>query len=390
MTFYKKVLIIIGLLGIFGLGFWLGGVNKICPACPPEDVNFSVMWETWQKLKDNFVDSSKLDEQKMVYGATAGMVKSAGDPYTVFFTPDETTKFLEDVTGEFQGVGMEIGIKNDQLQVVSPIKGTPAERAGLRPGDIIVKIGAVVSAEISVEQAVSLIRGPQGTEVVLTIMRSDWKEPKEITIKRETIKIPSIEWEIKNGNVAYIKIFQFSETLSLDFKKVAVEILNSPAKKIVIDLRGNPGGYLEVSQEIAGWFLERGKTVVSEDFGNKEDQTIYKAEGNSKFANYPIVVLINKGTASASEILAAALRDNRGIELVGETSFGKGSVQTLQNLTDGSSLKVTVAHWLTPAGTQISGNGLTPDIKVELTEDDYTNKKDPQLDKALEIIKEMK
>lgn len=387
----KKILLVIVIFGAFGLGFWLGGENKICKICPPENVNFSIMWETWQKLKDNFVDPSKLDEKKMVYGATAGMVKeAAGDPYTVFFDPTETASFLADVTGQFEGVGMEIGIKDSQLQIISPIKGTPAERAGLRPGDKILKIGDKPTTDMTVDEAVSLIRGTAGTEVVLNIFRDDWKEPKDIKIKREVIRIPSMEWEMK-GDAAYVRIYQFSETLSSDFTKAAKQILDNPnAKKIVIDLRGNPGGYLEVAQDIAGWFLPRGKTVVTEDFGDDRENTIYKAEGNAKFANWPVVILIDKGTASASEILAAALRDNRGIKLIGETSFGKGSVQQLEQLSDGSSLKVTVAHWLTPKGEQISGNGLKPDAEVKITSQDLDAKKDPQLNKALEIVGEMK
>lgn len=387
MSLQKKILFVAILLGVFGLGFWLGGENKECPFCPPEEVNFSVMWEAWQKLKENFVSPGDLDEKEMVYGATAGMIEAAGDPYTVFFDPEETRKFLEDVSGEFEGVGMEIGIKDKQLQVVSPIKGTPADRAGLRPGDRIIKIGETVTADLAVEKAVSLIRGPQGTEVTLTVMREDWEETRDITIKRETIRIPSMEWEIKNDDVAYVKIYQFSETLSQDFRKAAAEIINSKATKMIIDLRGNPGGYLEVSQEIAGWFLERDKTVVVEDFGQNEEDVVYKAKGTARFADYPIVILVNQGTASASEILAAALRDNRGIKLIGETSYGKGSVQKLEQLADGSSLKVTVAKWLTPDGDQISEKGLEPDIKIEMTEEDYEKERDPQLDKALEVVK---
>lgn len=387
---HKKILFGILIISVFGLGYWLGGENKDCPFCPPEDVDFSIMWEAWHKLKENYVDPGSLNEKEMVYGATAGMVGSAGDPYTVFFTPEETTKFLEDVSGEFQGVGMEIGIKDDQLEVVSPIKGTPAERAGLRPGDKIIRIGDRATTGITVEEAVSLIRGPQGTQITLAIMRDDWEESKDITIRREIIKIPSLEWEIKNGDTAYIKIYQFSETLSLDFRKEALEILNSGARKIVLDLRGNPGGYLEVSQDIAGWFLTRDTLVVTEDFGDAKEDTLYKARGTASFADYPTVVLINGGTASASEILAAALRDNRGVKLLGETSYGKGSVQKLEELSDGSSLKVTVAKWLTPAGDQISEKGLEPDIRVELTEADYENKNDPQLQKALEIVGQIK
>lgn len=390
MTFGKKISYVILIVAAFGAGYWFGGEYKICPACPPQNVDFSVMWEVWQKLTESYVDPSKIDEKKMVYGAAAGMVKSLGDPYTTFFNPDETKRFLEDVTGEFQGVGMEIGIKDGQLQVVSPIEGTPAAKAGLKPGDKILKIGDKITADMATDEAVSLIRGPKGTSVVLTIFRDSWNISKEITIERDIIKIPSLKWEIKSGDVVYIRIYSFSEALSSDFQKAASKILKTSAKKIIIDLRGNPGGYLEVAQDIAGWFLEKDQTVVIEDFGQGKEENVYEAQGNSRFIDYPIIVLIDNGSASASEILASALKDNRGIKLIGVTSFGKGSVQKLEDLSDGSSLKVTVARWLTPNREQISEKGLKPDIEVKMTEEDYKQEKDPQLDKALEIIKEIK
>ncbi len=228
-----------------------------------------------------------------------------------------------------------------------------------------------------------LIRGPKGTEVVLTVFREGWEESKEIKIVRDVILVPSLKWEIKDGDIAYIKIYEFSEKASFDFRTAAIEILNSSAKKIILDLRDNPGGYLEVSQDIAGWFLEEGQVVAIEDFGAQEKKNEYKSQGPSKFSEYPMVVLINQGSASASEILAAALRDNRQIKLIGEKSFGKGSVQELEDLTGGSSLKVTVAKWLTPKGETITDKGLDPDIKAEMTDEDYEQEKDPQLDKAM-------
>jgi carboxyl-terminal processing protease len=390
MTLQRKLLLVVLIAAVFGVGYWFGGEYKVCPVCPPQNVDFSVMWEAWQKLAENYVDPSKINNQKMVYGAAAGMVKSLGDPYTTFFNPDETKRFLEDVTGEFQGVGMEIGIKDGQLQVVSPIEGTPAAKAGLKPGDKILKIGDKITTDIPTEEAVSLIRGLKGTSVILTIFRDSWGSAKEITIERDIIKVPSLKWEIKNSDVAYIRIYSFSEALSSDFQAAAAKILKTSAKKMIIDLRGNPGGYLEVAQDIAGWFLEKGQTVVIEDFGQGKEENIYKAQGNSRFVGYSVVVLVDSGTASASEILASALRDNRKIKLVGVTSFGKGSVQKLEDLSDGSSLKVTVAHWLTPNREQISEKGLKPDIEIKMTEEDYKQEKDPQLDKALEIIKELK
>jgi carboxyl-terminal processing protease len=315
------------------------------------------------------------------------MVKSLDDPYTVFLKPEDNKKFLEDVSGSFEGIGIEIGIKKKQLQVISVLEGTPAEKAGLRAGDKIIKINDNLTSDLTIDEAVSLIRGKKGTEVSLSIFRDDWDSIKEIKIIRDRINIPSIKWELKEGDIAYIKINQFSAKSDYDFLKTAIEILNSPAKKIILDLRNNPGGYLEVAVDMAGWFLKKGDTVVIEDFKNDKDDVVYKAKGNSKFLNYPIVVLINNSSASAAEILAAALQENRNIKLIGEKSFGKGSVQKIEELSDKSALKITVANWLTPKGKVISKEGLTPDIKVEMTEEDYQNKRDPQLDKAIEIIK---
>jgi len=389
MTWLKRIFLIIIIFVVFGVGFWLGEETKICPFCPPEEVDFSIMWETWHKLEESYVNPNDLNEQKMVWGATKGMVESVGDPYTIFFTPEETKKFLEDVSGEFEGVGMEIGIKDNQLQIVSPLENTPAEKAGLRPGDKIIKIDDALTLNITIEEAVSLIRGPKGTEVNLTIAREGWESTQEFKIKRDVIKVPSMKWELMEDNVVYIKLYHFSENLDRDFRTAAVEILKTSADKIILDLRSNPGGYLERAQDVAGWFLEKGQAVVIEDFSEEEEQIIYKAKGGSEFLNYPVIIIINEGTASASEILASALRDNRKIELIGKTSYGKGSVQKLEHLQDGSSLKVTVAKWLTPAGEHITDKGLTPDIEVEFTEEDYNQDQDPQLDRALEIIKKI-
>jgi len=402
MSLFRKslfpVILVAAFLAVFGVGFWVGREQVVCEICPPQNVNFSLFWEAWQKLQEKYVDPTKFNTENMIYGAISGMVNSLDDPYTVFFNPDESKAFLEDVSGRFEGVGMEIGSKNNQLQVIAPLEGTPAEKAGLRPGDKIVKINDTFTTNLTIDEAVKLIRGPQGTEVALSILREGWNAPKEFKIRRALIEVPSLKTDMisssgqANGekDIAYIKLYQFSENASYDFTRAALDILNSPAKKIILDLRSNPGGYLEIAKNIAGWFLEKGQTVVIEDFNNRQKQVIYAAEGNSKISHYPLVVLINEGSASASEILAAALRDNRSIKLIGTTSYGKGSVQELESLNKGSSLKITVADWLTPKGAKITGVGLKPDIEVQLTEEDYQNNKDPQLDKALEIIKELK
>jgi len=395
--FSKVIIIAVLLIASAFFGFYAGqqegekkAINQFFSKGAGEDVSnldFTLFWETWQTLKEKFIDKTKFDNQKMLYGAISGVVSSLEDPYTVFMNPEESKKFLEDVSGKFEGVGMEIGQKKGQLKIISPLEGTPAQKAGLRAGDKIVKIDDVFANELTVDEAVSKIRGDKGTEVTLTIFREDWNDTKEFKIVRDVIMVPSLKWEIKDNDIAYIRLYQFSEKAGYDFKKSSLEILGSPAKKIILDLRNNPGGYLEISKDIASFFLEKGSLVAIEDFGGKSESKKYIADGNDIFSGFPIVVLINQGSASASEILAGALRDDREIKLIGETSFGKGSVQEIKNLNDGSSLKVTVAKWLTPKGQSISDHGLVPDVEVEITDEDYQNDKDPQLDKALEILK---
>ena len=390
---FKKILtpffLVIIILASFGLGFYFGKIQVVCPVCPPQEIDFSLFWEAYHKLQEKFVDKEKFDLQKMIYGAISGMVKSLEDPYTIFLPPEETKRFIEDVKGTFEGVGMEIGIRKGQLQVIAPLEGTPAQKAGLRAGDKILKIDDKSTIDITIEEAVNLIRGPKGTEVTLTIFREGWEEVKEFKIVRALIEIPSLKWEIKDNQIVYLKLYQFSEKASRDFSRVAWEILNSPAKKIILDLRNNPGGYLEVAQDIAGWFLEKGQIVTIEDFGEGKEKKKYLSQGPSRLLEYPLVILVNQGSASGSEILAGALRDNRGIILIGEKTFGKGSVQELEKLREGSSLKITIAKWLTPKGKLITDIGLEPDIKVQMTDEDYELGRDPQLDKALEVIKNL-
>lgn len=376
-------------LGIFGLGAWVG-VNKLTYYVPqPDNVDFSLFWDAYKTIQEKYIDPSKITEQEIVYGAIRGMTKSIGDPYTDFFNPTQAKKFHEDLAGSFSGIGAEIGIRKDVLTIISPLKDSPAERAGLKPGDVILEINGTETNNMPTEEAVSLIRGERGTKVTLSIFREDWNSTKDIEIIRDTIKIPLMDWSLKDDKIAYIQIYQFDERLVYDFEKAVMQILQSPADRIILDLRNNPGGYLTVGQHIAGYFLENGQTVTIEDFGQHQEKQIYKAEGSASLAGYPVVVLINEGTASASEIVAGALRDNRNVKLIGQKSYGKGSVQELISLPGGSSLKVTIAKWLTPNGASISEVGLTPDIKVDIIESeaDEEDPKDQQLDKALEIIK---
>ena len=372
--------------GVFSGGIFLG--KKITYQVPqPGTIDFSLFWDAYNRLQQNFIDPSKINSQKIIYGAIEGMAKSLGDPYTSFFNPDEAQKFMQDLSGSFEGIGAEIGIKKDLLTIISPIDGSPAQKFGLKAGDAIVKINNKDASGMTTEEAVNLIRGPKGTEVTLTILRDGWTSLKDIKITRDTIIVHPIKWSLKNGDIAYIDITQFDQNLPSDLKKISLEIIQSPAKKIVLDLRNNPGGYLEVAQSVAGFFIEKDQIVTIEDFGKNRPQQTYKAEGGSELLNYPIVVLINEGSASASEILAGALRDDRGVKLVGTKSFGKGSVQEVLDLRGGSFLKVTIAKWLTPKGSSISDVGLTPDIKIDITDEDLENDRDPQLDKALEAIK---
>jgi len=402
MTYFrgKKIFFVFSLIFLIGAslvsGFYMGSLyeKSQCHLFLPENLDFSLFWEAYHKLQKKFVDPQKFDTKKIIYGAISGMVKSLEDPYTIFLSPEETKRFEEDVKGTFEGVGMEIGIKKNQLVVISPLEKTPAQKAGLRAGDKILKIDNKETFDLTIEEAVNLIRGPKGTAVTLTIGRSEWERPKEIKIIRDVILIPSLKWELKkspggNFDIAYVKIYQFSEKANFDFKTVAFDILMSPAKKIILDLRNNPGGYLNVAQDIAGWFLEKEQIIVIEDFGGEKKRKEYKVRDSGKLLQYPLVILVNQGSASASEILAGALRDNRGVLLIGEKTFGKGSVQELVELKENSSLKITISKWLTPKGELINEKGLEPDIKVEMTEEDYEKDRDPQLEKAIEVIKDL-
>jgi len=358
------------------------------------DIDFSLFWNVYNDLNAKYVDSGKLDANKVLYGAISGMVNSVGDPYTVFFEPVTSRKFQEEISGSFGGIGIEIGKRNGVLTVIAPIKDTPAFKANIKAGDKILKIDSKSTANFSIEEAVNLIRGKKGTKIILTTQNST---TRDVELIRDTIKIPTISWELIENDkkrVAYMQIFSFNQTVDSEFKKSAEEILKSGADSLVLDLRNNPGGLLDSAINLAGWFLDKNQVVVSEVFkdGTKND---FKSNGNSLLKQYPTIILMNGGSASASEILAGALHDNKNIKIVGEKSFGKGSVQELQNYKDGSSLKVTIAKWLTPGGVSISDKGIEADIEVKIDEKDYevegkievgTPGKDPQLDKALEII----
>ncbi len=397
----KYILIPIGVLVIalvFAGGFMLGKKSVSQSAVhdriffnkelgKPEVIDFSLFWKALEKLEELYVDSNKINYRDILYGAISGMTESLGDDYTVFMKPEKTESFMKSVSGDdsFEGVGMELGIKGKVLTVVTPIEGTPAYQAGIKAGDKILKIDDKTTEGMQVEEAVSLIRGEKGTTVTLTIVRKNLDQPKEFILKRDTIVVPVMRWEMIDNQIAYIKIYQFTSNLPSKFEDVVSEVLKNNAKKIIIDLRNNPGGYLEVSNEIASWFIPGGKVVVREEFREGESNE-YKSRGYRSLQDFPIAVIVNGGSASASEILAGALRDQKGIKLIGEKTFGKGSVQTLETFNDDSSLKITVAKWFTPNGTSIADEGLKPDVELEISQEDIDNDRDPQLEKAIEIL----
>lgn len=351
----------------------------------PADVDFSIFWDAWRIIQSDYLKSDSLDKKEMVHGAIAGLLNSLGDQHSTFFTPKEAKIFQEDANGSFSGVGMEIGLRDKQLTVIAPMEDTPAWRAGMKAGDKIVEIDEKSTDGITAEAAVRQIRGEKGTTVKLKIMRDSFDKPKEFPIIRDTIVVASVKLYFTDNNIAHLKLSNFSEKAPYDFYLAALDILKNQSQGLVLDLRNNPGGYLDVSINIAGWLINKEDTVTIERVKNGDDE-ILKASGNEALKDLPIVVLVNGGSASASEILAGALRDNRGIQIIGEKTFGKGSVQTVKTLFDDSMIKITVAEWLTPSGLSINKNGIEPDYKVELPEDWQTDDPDPQLQKALEVL----
>jgi carboxyl-terminal processing protease len=394
-----SIIIVVLAVSIFSGGFWFGknskpSIEKVTGIQNLESdkagvADFNLFWDAWTKVQENFVNRSKLDYQKMIYGAISGMLGSLDDPYTVFFPPEENKAFSQSMQGNLEGIGAEIGNRQGVITIISPLKDSPAMKIGLKAGDKVFEINGKSTSGLSVEEAVSLIRGPKGTEVTLTVLRDGWSEVKEFKITRAVINIPIVKLEMKQSGdkkIAYLALYQFTDNSVAEFEKAVHEILSSNVSGLVFDLRGNPGGYLESAVEMASWFLPEGQIVVTEDFGNgKKDD--HKSLGINKLGSLPTIVLIDQGSASASEILAGALRDNLKIKLVGEKSFGKGSVQKLESLRNGTSLKVTVAKWLTPSGHSIAEQGLEPDVKIEYTKEDAEAGRDPQLDKALELLK---
>lgn len=354
-------------------------------------IDTTAMNEVLGRLKKSYLKTTDIDPTKLMYGAAEGMTQALGDPYTNFFPPVDNSRSKEDLSGEFGGVGIQLGFVGKTLAVMTPLKDTPAMKADLRAGDLILKIVDKKNkvdkdtTNISLEEAVNLIRGEKGTEVTLTMFREGDKQSKEVTLVRDIINVPSTEltW-IDSGKVAVVVVNKFGEKTLPEWEKIVAEIKTKNARGVILDLRNNPGGYLQRAVDLGSEFVESGVIVKQRD---KLKTDVMNVDRNGKLIGMPLVVLINRGSASASEILAGALRERLGIKLVGEKSFGKGTVQEAQELPDGSGLHVTVAEWLLPSGKNIHGNGLDPDVLVEYKYDEKNPKADNQLDKALEVLR---
>lgn len=404
MEFFRKHGGLVGLGILIALGSFQWGYNRgqnTLPLTTTEienatdseiNIDFSPFWKAWKIINEKYVPASTTaemitDEEKL-YGAIQGLAVSLGDPYTVFFPPVEHEMFESDIRGNFEGVGMEVLAQEGAITVISPLKGSPASRAGILAGDRVIKINSKKTSNLSTEEAVQLIRGPQGTKVILTIVRKELKDPFDVAVTREVINIPTIATEVLPQGVFKIELYNFSANSPQLFRMALREFVNSNSNKLILDLRGNPGGYLEAAIDMASWFLPSNKVVVKEDFGSSKKQKVYRSHGYDIFTDkLKFVILVDKGSASASEILAGALQEHGKAILVGERTFGKGSVQELVDITRETSLKVTIARWLTPNGLSISETGIDPDYRVELSPFDKANGKDTQFEKALEILR---
>lgn len=390
------MLVITGFVAGFGVGTHRTTVLAYDEGMPV-GVDFSPVWRAWGVIDDKFVPAAVATSTKVasttadkdmqrVYGMISGLADSLGDPYTYFLPPVENHQFNEDLSGKFEGVGMEIAVRDGQLVVVSPLKGSPAESAGLKADDKILEISGESTAGIDVGTAVQKIRGPKGTQVALLVMRDGFSEPKKFEVTRDTINFPTIETEVKKG-VFIISVYSFTSNSPDLFRAALREFVESGHTRLILDLRGNPGGYLDAAVQMASWFLPGGKVVVTEDYDGHAGNIVHRSLGYNIFnENLNMVVLVNKGSASASEILADALRHYGVATMVGSKTFGKGSVQELVDITENTSLKITVARWIGPDGLQIPVTGIVPDVEVELTEEDFEAKNDPQMDKAIEVL----
>lgn len=356
-------------------------------ARPEQFLDLSSFWETYNTIYQEYVDAHALEKSGLAgYGAAKGLVQSLKDPYSSFLDPKETAGFRDNLNGELEGIGAEIAIKKENLTVVTPLRASPAEKAGLLPNDIIYKINDEPTEGLSVHEAVVKIKGPRGTQVTLTILRADQPEPLTFTITRDKITIASVTWELKNDRAMVVTINQFSDDTASEFKKAIQEVLVKKPKGLIVDLRFNGGGYLESAVDILSELIAGKEKIVATRGRKESNNKVYYSDGAGRVTSLPLVVLVNGGSASASEIVAGAIQDlGRGL-LIGEKTFGKGSVQEVFDLGDQSSLVLSVAKWYTPKDRNITDIGLTPDRVVPMSMEDYLADRDPQLEEALKHL----
>lgn len=385
----------------FAAGLYIGSHNSMASgqtvdvdnSVPNFDLSkradFADFWEVWQIIDERHPDAANLSDQEKVWGAIKGLVGSVGDPYTTYLTPEENEDLKTDLKGEFSGVGMEVGMKDGLIKVIAPLKNSPAEKAGVLPGDTVLKIDETFTTDLSLDRAVDLIRGPKGTQVKITVAREGKDAVIEINITRDIIIVPDIETEyLRDEGVFVITFSSFGDSSAKEFADALRVFAGTKSKKLIIDLRNNPGGYLSSAVDISSWFLKEGQVIVSEESPNESENRTFTARGHQMTGTYKVAILVNEGSASASEIMAGALQEHGVAKLVGKKTFGKGSVQELVEMNDGTALKITIAKWLTPNGKSISDEGLKPDYEVEFDVEKYQKSKvDTQLEKAIEILK---
>jgi carboxyl-terminal processing protease len=401
----RAAVVLLLLAFAFGAGVWAGVEEHNAPASaatgtasisipiapvtqPTSGVDLSQFWAAWNLLEQNYIpthSSTTPSTQERVWGAISGLTNSYGDPYTVFLPPSDASIFNSDISGQFEGVGMQMDTNAEgQLIVVAPLKGSPAEKAGVESGDLILAIDGTSTQGMTTDQAVQLIRGPKGTTVTLTLGRAGMPQPVIISVVRSVINVPEINTYARADGIFVIQLYTFTADSANLFRDALRQFFESGDTKLIFDLRGNPGGYLDAAVDMASYFLPVGDTVVTEDFEGRQANVVHRSYGYNVFANKKLsmAILVDQGSASASEILSGALQQHGVAKLVGTKTFGKGSVQELFDLGGGAEIKITVARWLTPNGTSISNGGLTPDIMATTTAADKAAGKDPTMDAA--------
>ena len=400
-----KIIICAVLIAVFGAGYRLG--EKRVQSQPRQaaynytvknleegntrDIDFALFWEAWNSLEQKYVDKKKIDPETLYYGAIKGMVAATGDSYTFFLTPEENKESKRDLEGKFFGIGAELGLRNNQIMIVTPLKNSPAEQAGIKPGDYITKVDGASTKNWTLFEAVNKIRGDKGTKVALTIVREGAEKELEIPVERGEINVPFVEVSYED-DVAIIELSRFGDPTNDLWDKITDEILEKKKagqiKGIVIDVRGNPGGYLQSSIHIASDFVAPNTLIVKQEYADREPD-VFTSTKEGKLKGVPVVILMNSGSASAAEIVAGALRDTIGAKIVGENSFGKGTVQTAEDLSSGAGIHITISKWILPKGSWINETGIKPDYPVENDIEEgntLTRESDVQLTKAIEVL----